>query len=340
MSAITPSFIHRVDHNIQVLTENAYLRLSQKTWWDKVAKLRPSGSKVEQLIWMLTTAKIERTGSEGEVPFEDIVELTFSAENEFAAAGLKLLKSELTDADGNGLNRAAKWAADIGEYMAYFPQAMIAEAILGGESTTTAYDGENFFSTSHPLNPYRTGAGTYANLMTSTASGSYPGALPIGGNLDTAFDNLAKGRAYVQGIKTANGSTPRNLDVVAMLVPPALFSRAQILTQGRFMPLGGVSATADAAPAGFADIAVYSAPELGAGYTNGSDSAYYLVTSGVGDTDMSAFVYQERESFSMTNHDEFTDAEIRRSQEFEWIVRGRNTVVAGHPYGLIKCKAT
>jgi len=329
MSAITPSFIHDVDSNIQVLTENAYLGLSRNLWWDQVAKLSNSKSKIEQLVWILSTARIERTGSIGEIPYEDIVELVYSAENEFAAAGLKLDKAQLTDADGRGLQRAARWAQDVGAMMSYFPQQELAKAIIAGESTTTCYDGLAFFHASHPLNPYRPSAGVYSNLLTSSA------AKPIGGNLNTAYDNLAAARAHAESIPCANGTTPRNLRVTGMLVPPALKARADILTQGRFLPVGGVAASADVAPAGFSDIVVHSVPEFKADSTS-----YYLITSAVTDTDMSAFLYQEREAFTMTNHDEFTDAEIRRSQMFEWNVRGRNTIVAGHPYGLIKVKAS
>ncbi|MCB9584560.1 MAG: Mu-like prophage major head subunit gpT family protein [Polyangiaceae bacterium] len=333
MSVITPSFIHQVDHNIRILSEDSYLRLTQNMWWDQCAKVENSVSKVEQLVWMLTTARIERTGSIGEVPFEDLVELTHSVEMEPAAAGLRLGKDELTDADGHGLKRAAKWATDIGRYMAYFPQAMISEAILGGEASVKSFDGEFFFSETHPNNPFRSSAGTYSNLLDGG------NALPINGNYNTAVDNFAAACAHVGSIMCADGKTPRNLKVKAVLVPPKLKTRADLITKGRFGPVGGVAATADLAPASFSDIEVFSAAELSLA-AGGDDTSYYLITDAIVDSDTAPFLYVEREAFTITNHDEFTDAEIRRSQAFEYIVRGRNAVTAAFPYGMIKVKAS
>lgn len=327
MSVLTPDILAQIDHNISYLAEEAYLNKSTTLWWDKVAKVRNSASKVEHLVWLLGTAKIERLDSEGAMVFEDMVELTHSAENEFAGGALEIFKSELVDLDGKGLSRGAAWGRRMGSMMAYFPQQELAKFIKLGESTTTAYDGQPFFSASHPLNPFQAGLGNFSNLLTGGS------AKPINGALDTAYNNLADAIATAESILSADGETPRGLEVTGILVPPQLKSRAEILTQGRFLPQA--NGTADVSPAGFAGIGVYSARELAA-----DASSYYLITSAVDDTEMSAFVYQEREPFSISNHDEISDYEIRKSQKFSWVCRGRNTLVSGHPFGLIKVKAS
>lgn len=345
MAALTPSFLFDLESNMRLIGANEYERLLKSIWWNIVAKRLPSGAKKERINWLLDTAKIERTISGGgKVSFEDIVAQTTEFENLNASGGLELKKEQLEDLDGNGVKLAAHWARQMGAYAAYWPQKMVAKAIRDNGNT---YDGLPFFSANgapHLVNPFKPSAGSFANHFTGAASGSYPGALPIGGvTLDVAIANLAKAMAYIATIKMPSGEDPRGLRVVGIVVPPALTATASQLTQAKFI------AQAAASGGGSGDISAIvsrwgfglptEAAELAAAF-GGSDSAYYLVTEEITSSELGALVYVDREPFNMIMHGPMTDAELARTRKFQWTTEGRNVVGMGHPYLLFKCSAT
>lgn len=345
--SITPEFLFDLESNMRVIAEEEFNRLSQDLWWTEVAKTMPSSSKKEIVHWLLSTAKIVRPNAShggGQAIFEDQVMETTEFENENATAGLELQQTEFADLDGNGLNLATEWASQIGSLAAYWPQKVIAEAIRNNPNT---YDDLPFFSAigaPHPVNPFNVGAGTFANDLTGAAAGSYPGAVPVNGvTVDVALENLTKVRAYVAGFKMPNGEDPRKLRINKILCPPALTFRLEQLTQAKFI------AQAAAAGGGASDVeaairrnglgTVIEVPELGAEF-GGSDTTYYVLTETITTNQLGAFIYVDRQPFSINFHGEMTDAQLARMQKMQWTVNGRNTVGAGHPYLMLRCQAT
>ena len=158
--------------------------------------------------------------------------------------------------------------------------------------------------------------------------------------MDVAIENFARLRAYITTIKMPNGRDPRNLQIRAILHPPALRSRVVQLTSA------GLIAQAAASGGGSADVgAVISdwglekpiqATELGAAY-GGSDSDFYLVCNSVtNDDELGALVYQVREPFQVLYHGPEASAKLARQRELQWLSQGRNAVGYGHPYQLFK----
>lgn len=348
MSAITPEFLFDLESNMRTISEQEYNRLTDELWWDKVAKVTDSSSKKERINWLLSTAKIERPNASkggGQQIFEDIVATTVEYENENAVGGLELKKEELEDHDANGVDLATHWASQMGSLAAYWPQKVIADAI---RTNPVTYDGLSFFSaigSPHPVNPFNTGAGSFANHFTGAASGSYPGALPvdISVTVDVAIQNINKALAYVAGIPMPNGEDPRFLKLAGILHPPNLTARMQQITQAQFIAQaaasGGGSADVGAVIKNFGLGTPMEAPELGAAF-GGSDTDYYLLVKTITSSELGAFTYVNREPFGITFHGEMTDAEFARIRKFQWTTEGRNTVGAGHPYLMFKCSAT
>ncbi len=351
-AAFTPSFLFDLESNMRTISERQYQRLSSKTWWQSVAKRMPSGSKKERLTWLLETAKIEYVNKMGgEVNYEDILAQTTEFEQKAATAGLRLHKHQFEDLDGNGVNLATHWSSQIGAYGAYWPQKQIAKAIRDGDqSTSLAYDGVQFFSSAgHNNNPFDSSAGSYKNLLTGAASGSYPGACPIdetnAATTDVAFKNLGKAITYVNSaVLMPNGEDPRMLRVTGVLVPTALMVRATQLTNAKYIAQGaasgGGSADVEAVIREWGIGQPIEAPELGAAFTNGSDTSYYLLAQEITSDELGALTYIEREPFSVVYHDGMTDVELLRANELEWVCRGRNVVGYGHPYLIFQVNAT
>lgn len=349
---ITPTFVYDLETNMKHITEREYARLSANLWWTRVAKMRPSSTRRDIVTWLLSTALIESQGSGGSVAYDDLVTLYTEFVNENAGKGLKMRKQLLTDTDANGIELAGEWSADMGAQMAYWPQKQVAKAIRLGDSAI-GYDTKAFFATDHPLNPYNSAVGTYANKLTGAASGVYPGACPIDASVsvDTALNNLGKAFAYIRNIKMPNGEDPRGLRPLCLLSGPELHPRTVQLSSAKL-----IAQAAGASGGGGADVselvaawnlqAPICADELGyqTGYTHGA-TTYYVVCQQLASSQLGGLVYQEREPFKITYYTgegggTGVDAILARSQELEWLVNGRNVTGYGHPYLLFQVKGT
>lgn len=344
MPAITPSFLYDLESNMRVITAREYERLNSKLWWQNVMKVMPkSGAKRERVTWLLDSARIQKTGKGGNLEFEDIVSQTTEVEFENAAAGLKIKKEQFEDIDGNGIDYATHWSRQMGAYAAYWPQKMLASAMIANGKT---YDGQNFFSTAHPVNPFLPGAGTYANVFTGAAADAYPGALKldVSVTVETAIDNIAKALAYIASIRMPNGEDPRFLRPAAIIVPPRMAARAQQVTNAKY-----IAQLAAASAAGSADIEAVirnfglgqpiEAYELGEAF-GGSDTTWYLAMEEITTNELGAFAYVPREEFSVLYYGPQNDGQLARIREYQWLTEGRNAVLNGHPYLLFQCKAT
>lgn len=356
MPLVIPSFVHDIESNMRAITEHHYDRLNRDTWWRQVAKEMPLSAKKEVLTWLLDTAGIDyvnRLG--GEIEFADMMAQTHSVTYKAATGGLKLNRYQLSDVvnglpGGAAVDAAAHWSRGIAAYSAYWPQKQVAKAMNDGEqAASTAYDGVVFFkneSSGHPLNPFDSSIGVYANLFTGAASGAYPGALPIDSSvtLDVALVNIGKALAYIAGIKMPNGQDPRMLRARQIIAPPALTTRVQQLTNAKYIAQaaasGGGSGDVEAVVRNWGFLPPIEAAELGAGFTNGSDTSYYIAVEDVTTNELGALVYGNREPFEVQYHDGMSDAELQRANDLEWTVRGANVVTYGHPYLLFKCKST
>lgn len=340
MGALTPQYLFDLESRMKVIQSDSYSGLLANLWWPMVATERPSTSRRERLIWLLDTARIEYVNAlGGEVQFEDILSQTTEYENLTATGGLTLNRNQLEDIDGDGVDLATQWSRGIGAYAAYWPQKQVAAAIRAG-TTELTYDGKAFFATDHPLNPFKTSVGTFSNLIAAKPIDETNAA-----TLEIAFKNLADVFAAIRGIKQATGTDPRGLRATALLVPPALSMRAQQLTGAKFIggstaTTGGGSMDVEAVVRSWGIGQPVICDELGAGYTGGSDTSYYVLATQPGTSELGPLTYVNREPFQVLYHGDVTDAQLARMNELQWMTRGRNVVGYGHPFLLFKINAT
>ncbi len=321
----------------------SYSRMSSNLWWQKICKVLPSGSKRERLAWLLSTAKIEDTGQGGNIPFEDIVSVSTEYTMKNAAAGLMLQRNQIEDLDGNGLDVAAKWSADIGSYMGYWPQKQLVAAIKNGTSASfPAYDGKAFFATNHPVNPFNASYGNYSNLL-DYATYKIDDSVDI----DDAFVNLGKVFAAIRSVKMPNGEDPRFLVPTALVVPPRMVPRAQQLTNAKILPQaagsGAGSGDVEAIIRNWGFAPPIEAVELSYAMTGvaADDTSYYVAVQEMSATQLGAFAYYDREPFKITYYTgngggNGVDAILDRARELEWHCQGRNVLGLGHPFLFFK----
>ena len=353
MPALTPQFLFDFESNMQAIVENEMARVTQQLWVDQVVKFLPSASKREILAWILDSAQLSDMGvMGGNMSFADMVVLNTEVTNRFSGQGLRLRRAQFEDNDEHGIELGAKWAGEMGALFSYFPQQAASELILTGESAT-GYDGQAFFSKAHPNNPKMPSAGTYGNLFSGAYNGSSNPtfyAAPLSGvTLDVALANLWRVYTTIRSFKMPNGKTPRMLRPTKMLVPSALFPQAVEITNARFMAqatsaTGGGSADVSAVITALGFTQPVEIPEF-AGIDN---TSWYLLCEEMATSQLGAIVHTQREPYAIRYYSgmggngapDGLDAILGRADELEWQALGRNGTQFGHPYLLIKVKAS
>jgi len=312
MSDISPVFIFDFQRNLNLRFSRAWTRTLKNLWWRSVTITQGSGSLEELYEWMLETAEIRPTGSEGtEIDFEDVVSISHRITNDNFGTGLRLSRNKIED---NRYDKAAQWAAAAANAGAYWPQRQIVKLIQGGK-VNKAYDGLPFFAKGHPVNPFDDAAGTYDNLFTG---------MPL------TAQNLAKAAALIQEIPHP-GKAPRYLTPTVLLVDGSNKLTASALTGADILtdPLN----PALAAPATNMIKRAYdfgqpiTVPEFAR-----EPGVWYLGCEADEEAFQGAFIYQERKPFELSSYVGMDQAELDRINEFEWHLRGRNTAAYGHPF--------
>lgn len=340
MAVFNQSFIANLQTSMQWVVETTYPKAVSKLWWDRVAKKRESNSSKEILEFMLHSGGITPR-PEGQRIFVDQATQKLEADIEhFVLEGLQLMRSQLEDMDAKGIQLAREWAENAAIHIAMWPQELVIPALLGGE-TGTGYDGQAFFSTSHPVHPYMPGLGTYANLFTSSASGAYPGAIDItGADLQVASRNLSKALAYIKSIKGPDGRRSRNLRPLFLMGAPALEEQMELVSKAEFISAAAGGPNDNKGVIRLRDLEPPQVvPELGTAF-GGSDDDFYIVCEEAMTSTLGGLVFFERRPVEIQYYGAFNDADLARQDKFEWHGSGRGQMSYGHPYCIFKCKKT
>lgn len=347
VQALTPSFLMNVESRMMRITENEYARLNEpgNLWWQALTKVRQSTGRRDVIQWLLSTALIRDQGKGGNITFDDLVSTFMEIENKFSGNGLEITRAQFEDSDGGGVDLAAGWSQDTGAQMAYWPQKQAAYLLKNGHTAAiaTGYDKKAYFATDHPFNPFAPNYGTYANLLTGGASGSYPGACPIdvSQTADVALQNLSKIFAYIATWKMPNGEDPRFLRPAGILCPPTLYPRAVQLTNAAFIAQAAGSGAASADVKALIGALGYSTPMLAdelSGFEN--ETTFFVICKQIATSQLGGLIYTERDPFRINYYGTVDQVELSRKQKFEWHNHGRNVMSPGHPYLIIKCKGS
>lgn len=346
MAALTPTVLMDLESRMRVEVDEGYNALNSDPWWTNFAKVRTTEARRDLVFWLLATATIKDANSYAELDYDELVSMYMEITHKFANEGMRLRRDQLEDLDGGGFHLAAEWSRQIGAQMQYWPQLKVWEFLQNGESAllSAGYDGKALFATDHPYNPMDTGLGSFANLFTGSASGAYPGALPIDESvtLDEAIANIATLRAYIAGIKMPNGRDPRYLRIDKVWCSPKLYPRACQVFGAEFIAgdtAGGNGGTNDVKS--YVKSLGFGVPgqiDEMAGFE--SDTTYFCTFKNAASSNLGSIIYTERTPFEVSYYGPMNDATLSRMQQFEWAVRGRNGVSSGHPYLIAKVKGS
>lgn len=327
--ALSPKVLAGVEERMRVIQENVYASALSNMWAPKFFKEMDSNASVEHLYLLMTGGAMDY-GVEGTREFmEQAISRIDITPKFFTAPGLQILKSELDDSNGAGFQKAGQWAGDTAVKGSLFPQHKLAAALL---ENPTCFDGKAFFATDHPLLPGDPDSGTWANDLTGSAGGDYPGAVPLTGTAAEANTNLAKALAYIRGIKGPDGVTCLNLEPVALIGSPTIHRLALVAAKAQF--IGGTAGSTDIS----ALVNDFGLDLVRAGELAG-DTSYYIACRQVG-TEAGPWIWLNRETPNISYYGPMTDAQLARMDVFEWGVRGRGVIAPGRPHFMFRCKAS
>lgn len=322
---MNPAYLSDLTTNLRVVSNRSYEERNKGLWWQKVASPKRSESKRQVLAWLLDQFKLNLESTEGQVEFEKAIVRLAEYEHGFETDGLELSESDFEDLDGVGVDFATAFCRKMGAEFAYSPQRQVAAML---NANPTAYDGQAFFSTAHPVSGKAgdLSMGTYSNLY---ASKPIHDAVTI----EVAKANLGSVIAQARAIKSPDGG-PRSLKPVGLIVPSEMTTRATDLLGARFIGSAGSQdhqATISAWGLGTPIVG----DELGAAF-GGSATSYYLVMADTLSDDLGAFVWSVRKDYRI-KYPTMQDALYQESGKLRWVAQGRTALAPGHPFLMVKC---
>lgn len=311
MTTVTPATIKTLQSTFNGLFWQGHQ--NAPTWYPRLVTEVPSSSKENTYGWM------KRLDSMREFVGSRVLESL--AAHSYTLANKKWEKTVAVDAadiEDDNLGVYNPVVQELGEVSALHPQNLLVTLI---ENTTDlCHDGQAFFAAAHPVDPYESGKGTQANLLTSTAF--------------TEANFFAARKAFAQ-LKDEGGRMMGLLpDLV--VVPQALEQTARkVLLADTAIQTAGTAGTDLAATAptniarGLADLLVV--PQLT------SDTTWYaFVTKKV----IRPFVYQMRKPLSFTSKTSGASSDyVWENDSYAWSADARYNVGFGPWWLGMKCTA-
>ena len=278
-----------------------------QTDWQKYATEIPSSTKQNAYAWLdlLTDGGLREWI--GERVRLNLSVRDYVLPNKLFERTLRVRRTDIEDdqygvynARVDRLARAAK----------VWPELLLATLIEGGAaSTALCYDGQPFFSASHPIdidNPSTSASNLFSNYDAS-------------GKALTAA-NYSAARTAMMKLKGRDG-TPLGINPRLLVVPPALDITAREILKTSWMatatPAGVIAASvpSENVLSGTADIVVNR-------YLT-SDTAWYLLDP---EKEMMPFIFQLRSPPELTPRVSPDSEPVFNRDEFEWGIRARGAV--------------
>ncbi len=180
-----------------------------KPWSDRISTEMPSSGEREVYAFRSQMPRLKKWVGERQV--ERLAAHSYAIVNDDYEVTIEVPRNKIED-DSYGV-----FTLDFrgsGSMVAKWPDDMLIELINAAESTL-CYDGQNFFDTDHPVDPYDSGKGTFSNLLTSK---------PL-----TAA-NYADARRKMRLFKNDNGRYA-GVSPDILMVPPQLEDVAKTILQ-------------------------------------------------------------------------------------------------------------
>jgi phage major head subunit gpT-like protein len=308
MSPNIPSQIAALDVTFHKFFAEGYTD-DNDVWGPKLATFVNSVTLTDLYGWLERTMKLRKWV--GPRVVRNIATALYALKNDKYEGTYSIDANKLSDSKTYDLENLMM--KDLGRAAKRWPQQLIKTALQAG-TTGLCYDGQAFFSTTHPLNP----AGNQSNLFAS-------GAALSRANLDTVYTAATS--------LTDPTGEPIGEKYDTLIVPPALGGTARVLVNSETISdFTGASNVAPIANPWRGRFTVLELQELA-----NQPTVWYLAALG---GEIKPLIFQMRQApdniVSLTNP---TDPNVFFNDEFFWGVKGRGAAGYGPWWKMIKAAA-
>lgn len=186
---ITPAYFVTMESNMQAIAVDRWVDIlsdPQRIYWDTLTEEKTTATREEIWQWQINQAKLRRQVDQGQRRYDDLYSWAWAMSPDDIGDNLLLKEKDIED---NRVDHVGQWISDVSGSWAYWPQETVVQ-LLGVGETDLCYDGEPFFSTTHPIVPGIASSGVASNLFTGK---------PL------TFGNFTDGIAAIQNIKGPGG---------------------------------------------------------------------------------------------------------------------------------------
>ncbi len=310
---ITPAVLAAIYNNFNVRYQAAYQQTP--VLWDKFADLYPSETAQETYAWMGMMPKLRKWLGErfinnlqgrGYVLINDKYEDTFG------------VKREQIEDDKVGV--FAQALNVLGREAKIWPDDLTTAALVAG-TTALSYDGQAYFSSSHPIDIDNASSSTYQNNF-------YSGDGKAGVSMPLNAVNYGTVRAAMMSYQAEDG---RSLNIIPdlLMVPPALEAHARIILHADLISQANGGNAAQASTniwKGSANLVVNP-------YLTSATTWYMLCTS----RGIKPIVFQQRNAPEFTFMNQPADPNVFLRDEYLFGVRARGA--AGYSLPFLAARA-
>jgi phage major head subunit gpT-like protein len=279
----------------------------RQTYWQKIAMHIPSTTTEEVHTWLAQLPQLRKLI--GPAVAEQIAAHNYTLGNEPYGLDAEIPVDRLSD---DQYGTFAKVPSLFGDSAAQWPDDRVF-ALLEAGTTTDCWDGEAFFSGSHPNNYDKASAGTYRNYYDATVGGGGT-AYPL------TQENVQAGMAFIAALVGESGR-PLGLRPKFLGVPPLLELTADEITKGPnitriVQDVAGADNVAAAAPSNMLQgkLQTLCLDRLT------DTEAWYLICEFGG---MLPLIYQDRESPKYQMNQDPMSTRIYKDRQVDHFVRAR-----------------
>lgn len=234
-------------------------------------------------------------------------------------ATIELNKYDLDDDLDGTIAAAQNRAMSLGEEFAYHEDSLMAATLEAG-GASACYNGQNFFSATHPIDPDNAAAGTFSNTL--------------GAGNALAIDKFGLAKTRFQRFKRENGMPMPGVQQLALIVPPELEVTGRQILQAEYLVPGTAFGAIGAG--GASKNIFFGAAVLQVNPYLTSTTKWYLAAVG---GRMKPLIFQRRQAPNLVRKDQATDDNVVERNVYLYAADARYNASYGLPQLMVSADA-
>lgn len=253
-------------------------------------------------------------------------------ETKYASAGFQVTRDQLEDVHngvvgGEAIELSEEWAQQVGAQQAYYPQQKVVDFLDDAESIV-GYDQVPYFAANHKVHPLDPTKGTYSNLLTDAKYQIAPSD-----DSEDILDSMREVFAYMASLKMPNGRQPRFLRPAGILCGPHIAPIVANAIDAKFIAAGNGTEDKTALVQKLGYALPIQADELS------NFDGYYVIAKQMASSKIGALIQMTRRPFEMRTFAPMTMQQLSQKEEYDYQVKGKQSISPGHPHFLFKVRA-